>query len=265
MRTVQFERLRPNEILEAKMKCPVAYLPIGPLEWHGPHLSVGMDPLNAYAVSTRIAENIGGVVLPTLYWGTERERSPKMLKDIGFTGDEWIVGMDFPANSMKSLYAREDVFGIVVREYLRMLVEQDYKLVVLVNGHGAENHIQVLQRLAYEFTAESGCIVHYVMSLVQEDGAQDLGHATKLETSILMHLHPDCVDINQLPLRDQPLKNVDFAIVDHETFSGRPNDDRTVIHDPRDSNEDMGRKSVEHTIRLLSKEIADVIARLDMR
>jgi len=259
MRTVQFERLRPHEILEAKKQHPVAYLPIGPLEWHGPHLSVGMDPLNAHGIATRIAENVGGVVLPTLYWGTERERSPKMLKNIGFNGDEWIVGMDFPANSMKSMYAREDIFGVVVREYLRMLVEQGYKLIVLINGHGAENHIQVLERLAKEFTATSGCRVHYVIALIQEDGVHDLGHATCLETSIMAHLHPDCVDVNQLPPKNQPMKNVDFAIVDHEAFSGHPNDDYTVIHDPREANADMGKNSVEYTVHRLSKEISDIL------
>ena len=265
MRTVQFERLMPHEILEAKKQCPVVYLPIGPLEWHGPHLAYGMDPLNAHAVAIRIAQNVGGVVIPTLYWGTERERTPQMLKSIGFNGDEWIVGMDFPTNSMKSLYAKEDIFGIVVREYLRMLVEQEYKLIVLVNGHGAENHINVLQRLAKEFSAESGCLVHYVMGLIQEDGAQDLGHATALETSILSYLHPDCVDVNQLPPKDKALKNLDFAIVDHETFSGNPNDAFTVIHDPRCANVNEGQESVDYTVHFLSKEISEIVMQLGVR
>jgi len=262
MRTVKFEMLRPNELLNEKKQCPVVYLPIGPLEWHGPHLPYGMDPLNAYAVATRIAKNVGGVVLPTLYWGTERERSPKMLKDIGFSGDEWIIGMDFPANSIKSLYAKEDIFGIVVREYLNMLIDLNYKLIVIVNGHGAENHIDVLLRLAKEFTAESNCIVHYVMALIVEDGIQDLGHATKLETSILSYLHPDCVDINELPQKNQPLKNIDYAIVDGDAFSGRPNADYTVTHDPRDAAAEFGRESIDHTVSYLSKEIADIIKRL---
>ena len=58
-----------------------------------------------------------------------------------------------PKNSMPSLYASEDVFGVTVREYLRLLVIQGYKLIVIVNGHGGENHIRVLERLAKEFTA----------------------------------------------------------------------------------------------------------------
>lgn len=66
MSTVRFELLRPKEILDEKRRCSIVYLPIGPLEWHGPHMALGMDPLNAEAVSRRVAETVGGVVMPTL-------------------------------------------------------------------------------------------------------------------------------------------------------------------------------------------------------
>ena len=39
-RTVQLERMRPGEILAERARCPIVYLPLGPLEWHGP----GTDP-----------------------------------------------------------------------------------------------------------------------------------------------------------------------------------------------------------------------------
>jgi creatinine amidohydrolase len=56
MRTVRFECLRPHEILEEKERFSVAYLPIGPLEWHGPHLPIGTYPLNAEATARLVAE-----------------------------------------------------------------------------------------------------------------------------------------------------------------------------------------------------------------
>jgi creatinine amidohydrolase len=124
MRTVRFELLRPDEILAERQRFPVVYQPIGPLEWHGPHMPYGMDPLHAETEARRVAEMIGGVVMPTLYWGTERERDSNTLRDLGFNGDEWIVGMDFPRHSMRSLYTQEDVFGIVVRARLDQLVRQ---------------------------------------------------------------------------------------------------------------------------------------------
>src|SRR4051794_30361016 len=152
MRTVRFELLRPTEIIAEKERFPVAFQPLGPLEWHGPHLPYGTDPLHAETVAQRTAQAIGGVVMPTLYWGSERERNPQALRDLGFKGDEWIVGMDFPHNSMKSLYSMEDVFALVIRARLELVIAQGYKLIVLVNGHGATNHLATLDRLAKEYT-----------------------------------------------------------------------------------------------------------------
>jgi len=255
MRTRRFELLRPDEILREKERRPIAYLPVGPLEWHGPHLPVGTDPLNAYAVATALAERNGGVVLPAFYWGTERERRPEMLKNIGFGGDEYIVGMDFPLNPMRSLYAREDAFGAAVREYLRMLAAQGYKLVVIVNGHGAENHIHTLRRLAAEFTAETDCAVWYTITTFLESGEQDFGHATKTETSLMGYLHPDCVDVSALPPSGTPLYNTAHAVVDHESFVGEPNASRAVIHDPRDYDAGYGKKVFEHSVAVISEKI----------
>ena len=117
--TRQIALLRPDQIVQEIERCPLVYLPVGPLEWHGPHLPLGVDALNAEKVAQLSAQKTGGLVLPTFYWGTERERSPEMLKWLGFEGDEWIVGMDFPANALPSMYAAEEVFALLIREQLR--------------------------------------------------------------------------------------------------------------------------------------------------
>ncbi len=69
MREVRFELMRPDEILEEKKRLPLVFLPVGPLEWHGPHLPLGTDPLIAYEIAIRLAREIGGVVLPPFYLG----------------------------------------------------------------------------------------------------------------------------------------------------------------------------------------------------
>lgn len=45
MRTVQLELLRPGEILAERERCSIVYLPVGPLEWHGPAMPYGTDAL----------------------------------------------------------------------------------------------------------------------------------------------------------------------------------------------------------------------------
>ncbi len=263
MRTVHFEQLRPHEIMEEKNRCPVVYVPIGPLEWHGPHLPYGTDPLNAAAVSERVAQEVGGVVLPTLFWGTERERSAATLKSIGFEGNEWVIGMDFPANTMPSFYCREEVFGIIIHEQLSMLVRQGYKLIMLMNGHGAINHMNVLKRLAAQFSAESGVRVVHEICLQSDKGLEGLGHATEIETSLLMHLHPGSVDLNQLPPKGEKIYSTQTAIVDEDAFHLNPAPDFSVQADPRDSTVESGRATFENTVRLVTALVQKELAQLN--
>ena len=70
MSLVRYEHLNGGEearqILTARR---LAILPIGALEAHGPHLPVGTDNLLAQAIAERVAEQLGGVLLPLLPYG----------------------------------------------------------------------------------------------------------------------------------------------------------------------------------------------------
>ncbi|MEO8396962.1 MAG: creatininase family protein [Chloroflexota bacterium] len=266
MRTVRFELLRPTEIIAEKERFPVVFQPLGPLEWHGPHLPYGTDPLHAEEVARRTAEAIGGVVMPTLYWGSERERASDYLKVLGFKGDEWIVGMDFPDNSMKSLYSMEDVFALVMRARIELIIDQGYKLIVLVNGHGASNHLATLDRLAKEYT---GLTPTRVILTTAFDpvavAAGGVGHADALETSLMMALYPDSVDVAALPPLPDPLRNVDFGIVDGATFAGNPTPDFTLRPeaDPRrNSSPEQGNAALDGDVIRLSAQVHDTLKAL---
>ena len=74
IRDRRIEWLRPAEIIAEMTQRPLVYLPVGPLEWHGPHLPIGTDPLDAQAVARRVAARTGGLVMPTFFCGTERLR-----------------------------------------------------------------------------------------------------------------------------------------------------------------------------------------------
>ena len=252
MRTVRYELLRPQELVAERERCPVAYLPLGPLEWHSLHMPLGTDALNAGAVAREVAERVGGVVLPTLFWGTERERPAEMLEDLGFARDDYVVGMDFPANLIKSLYCREEVFALLVREMLRLLVDSDYKLIVIVNGHGAANHLEALERLCKEFTARSPATV--LLTIAFPTGGHfefGIGHADALETSLMMALYPESVDMGELPPLPSPLISRDWGIVDSDTFRGNPTPDHTLrsTADPRlQASPELGRQAFEDSI-----------------
>ncbi len=239
-RECRLEFLRPDEILAERARVPLVFLPTGSIEWHGPHLPLGVDMMLAHEAAMRAAAELGGVVHPAIFCGTERERRPEMLRDIGFRGDEWIVGMDFPANAVPSLYYPEEAFAMAVREALTRLTAMGYLQVVIVNGHGAENQIGTLRRLAAAFTAAGPARVIVVMpfpEVTDETGAAATlaGHADIFETAAMLALHPELVDLDRLPALDHPLRNVDWAVVDGPTFSGNPTAEHTVRpeFDPR--------------------------------
>lgn len=60
MRSRQIHYLRPQEVLAEMSRFPVVYWPLGLIEWHGPHLPLGVDAFNAEAVALRAAEAGGG-------------------------------------------------------------------------------------------------------------------------------------------------------------------------------------------------------------
>ena len=71
---VEFERMSPEEVLAARRRAAVVFLPVGPLEWHGPHLPLGTDGLVAHHIAVLVARQTGGVVLPTMFVGTDSLR-----------------------------------------------------------------------------------------------------------------------------------------------------------------------------------------------
>ena len=100
-REIRIECLLPGQLNEEQKRCPLVFVPIGPLEYHGPHLPVGTDAINATQCALEACRRLGkGVVHPTLYWGTERERPEWMLESLGFERSDWIVGMDFPTRAV---------------------------------------------------------------------------------------------------------------------------------------------------------------------
>ena len=262
MKKILYEQLVPQELICEKKEKAIIYLPIGPLEWHGPHLGMGVDPINAYGVSKLAALQTGGVVLPPVYMGVEKQRSPECLKRLGFLGTEQIIGMDFPKNALKSLYWPEALFESVIAQYIEMLIQAEYRLIVLVNGHGADNQFEVLDRLSEKYTALTNATVLNLFTLPDNCGVK-IGHAGLAETAITCYLSPDGVELERLPAKPTKLKNTDYAIVDNETFVIGPNEDFTVRHDPRDASAELGEKVVRKTAEIVAEQVTEVWNRIN--
>jgi creatinine amidohydrolase len=254
-REIRLEMLRPGELNAEQKRCPLVFLPVAPLEYHGPHLPVGVDPINATQCALETCRRLGkGVVHPTLYWGTERERPDWMLESLGFKKGDWIVGMDFPTATWKSHYQPEHLFGLVVAATLEMLIATGYKVIVIVNGHGASNQLQTLERLASLYSHTSDALVVWKLALPLEVSEKNqAGHADLVETSLLMYYEQQLggrklVDLSTLPPRSVPIHYRDFSIVDGPGFSDKPSPDRVTATDPRDATAEKGRQIFEETV-----------------
>ena len=68
---VRYHMLRPAQAVKRRRECPIAWLPIGNLEWHGVHNPLGTDTLQAEAIAVKCAEH-GGLAFPPLYYGESR-------------------------------------------------------------------------------------------------------------------------------------------------------------------------------------------------
>ncbi|MDH3652624.1 MAG: creatininase family protein, partial [Saprospiraceae bacterium] len=68
-RQVQMELLAPKEIDALVAEKSIVYVPLGAIEYHGPHLPIGLDSLTSHGLCLATAKNIGGVVMPPLYYG----------------------------------------------------------------------------------------------------------------------------------------------------------------------------------------------------
>jgi creatinine amidohydrolase len=260
------ELLRPDEILSEMQRHPVVYLPLGPLEWHGPHLPYGTDPLYAYEIALRVADRLGGIVHPCLFLGTERERDPATLRNLGFSGSEWIVGMDFPNNNLLSPYIPEEVLGIVVRHQVYQLLRMGFRQVVLVNGHGGRNHVALLRRLCADISAERRGQVHYVFTFPEGAGTWSRRHhASTDETAVMQHLFPGSVAIDALPPNGQPIRARDCGVVDEDAFEGRALPEGYIREDPRSATAALGEQhlaaAVDAIVEGLTRTISEHVGR----
>ena len=149
-RKVWLQYLTPDEAVARRNRCSALLIPVSPVEWHGPHLPLGTDAIAAAHFAERAAQILGATVYPTLFVGTERERPPAMLRSIGLPERAHIEGMDFPANNYKSFYFREEVLALVLRDVIGMAKANGYRVVHIVNCHGAVNQLAVIARLCAE-------------------------------------------------------------------------------------------------------------------
>ena len=174
----RLEMLLPHEIRAAWARRPVAYLPLGTIEWHSEHLPVGLDALTAHGLCLKAAALDGGLVYPPLFFGTGgghgRYPFTVMMDD-----DTQIAGM-----LGKALERLED-FGV--------------RLAVLFSGHFAPTQLAMIASLAESWN-KRGTPMRVLARAVNEGMGVSIppDHAGVFETTLLHALWPGRVEIDRL-------------------------------------------------------------------
>lgn len=195
-----YEELTPTEFSARLNKCPVAYLPLGTIEWHSNHLPLGSDGLQSQEFFKRLADEVGGIVLPMLFLGPDGH-------DTIINGKEY-YGMDCGKNFSKqctyeiqqltgSAYRVTDsTFDIMMNDIMKQLSRAGFRMVI-AHGHGPST--KYIGSHAQEFKARYNLIVMNCWGNDSTNLCLQCDHAGANETSIMMYVHPELVEMDNLP------------------------------------------------------------------
>lgn len=171
----RFERLRPNEIWSRVGEFPCVYVPSGPLEWHGLQNPIGLDAVKAQALCLRAADISGGLVFPPTY--VHAHTVP------------WPLGMP----------AEPDLVEEQAATILNYLARNGARAIVWLSGHGGTEDYLVIRKAALAAMRVSDCIIWAgVDAHLITDLEKPMDHAAAIETSLLLHLAPATVDLDEL-------------------------------------------------------------------
>mgnify|MGYP000560223565 CR=1 FL=1 len=243
---VLYHRLRPAQVLARRNVCPAAYVPLGTLEWHGHHNPLGADGLQAEALCVEAARRGGGIAFPTLWYGENRIES---LMEANAADREDIareMGLDpenfTPAKHPFSAMEQALSYQRLLLHILAEVQSLGFKVGVLVAGHyPLYDHARaaVLLHNRSERSKKGGmlawsCIDYH---LIRDRYPFSGDHAGGWETSHLLHLHPDLVDMKCLPKKGERMVGVNGEMA------------------PQDATAEFGRETLEYAAGIVVQEV----------
>ena len=183
MRTAAYGGLVPADTTEdvrsrgAGLPVQVAVLPVGSFEQHGPYLPLATDTLVACAIAREIAAAYPVHLLPPVTIACSHEHA------------DWPGTVSISAVTLHA----------VVQDIAASLRRSGVEALVLVNGHGGN---YVLGNAVQESSARGERMALFPAAEDWETARQRSGvstslltdmHAGEIETSILLHAHPELV------------------------------------------------------------------------
>lgn len=239
-------RLNDSETVALLTLRPVLVLPIGAIESHGDHLPAGTDNILAARMAEELARVVDGA-------------TPMLRMPVLPFGQVWSLG-DAPGS-----------FGISNETVTRAIVEiaqsakaKGLSVVAVINCHlGNANAIRDAQRIMREqgvtianfFYPGAASVIAEVREKPEAHPA--FMHADEIETSYMLHLAPDAVDMTNA-VANYPVFPEDFGTIAYRwmEFSESP-----VLGDACAATAEKGRKILTAVLGNMAKQVAVLYAR----
>jgi creatinine amidohydrolase len=210
---VEYALLTPTDFRQRISEAPIAYLPLGTLEWHGEHLPLGSDGLQSFEFMKLLAREAGGIVLPMLFLGPDSVR---------VIDGETYYGMDHFLNQegRKEYYQEQqldgscywvpdELFKSILENSIQQLARAGFKIIV-AHGHGPSTQTVLRYWEEWEETYDVLIYTAWAWNVRGEydKKASDLAgegigimtdHAARNETSLMMYFYPELVRMDLLP------------------------------------------------------------------
>ncbi len=159
----------------------VCIIPVGVLEYHGPHLPLGTDMLYSHAVACSAAEKESAIVYPAYHFGTNVETK------------------HFPGG----IVIKDDLMTALLENICDEISRNGMKKIVLLSGHGGNRYF-LPQFVLLMLDKGKDYVPYYVWGLDHAAAAKQVletkvdGHAGEFETSVSLHCFPDLVHMDKL-------------------------------------------------------------------
>ncbi|MDH3672532.1 MAG: creatininase [Gammaproteobacteria bacterium] len=227
-------------------------LPVGALEQHGPHLPMNCDTLIPGAVCQQVAGRIDALVAPPLSYGYKSQ--PRSGGGNHFPGTTSLDGntLVMMTRDIIKEFARHGVRKVAVvvghTENLMFTIEGCDLALRDLRSQGIRD-LRIVHMGYWEFSSEQ------TLRKVFPDGfpSWNLEHAGVMETSIMLHLHPNLVQFDKVPLHPP----ADFPPYDIYPVEPHRIPSSGALSSAKTATADKGRLMLDEYIETISMALID--------
>lgn len=183
---MKYHELTATQLAEIDRESVLVVIPIAAVEQHGPHMPTGTDTILCTAVVEELEKQLESqiLLLPTTWLGASAHH------------------LRFGATIDSSL----DTYISTLCDIGRSLLDDGFKRLFFLNGHGGNIDpmkiaLRDLQLDYQDALLVAGCywsVANHEREQVLEGDHKFVGHACEFETSLMLHVRPDLVNMDNL-------------------------------------------------------------------